>query len=187
MCPSEKALEVRASVERSESFALGKRFAEATLNASLSHRAKIRPRQLVTSGRLFRHPSSKSAPAKISSFLAAGPAWKQANCRLSHPFLLIGKIGCPFPLSLRRTKESLAVDRLQQREPSLFGSSLAQCQCGTLPIFVHIGVTLYTGRPHGSKKKGNLVLYSGDLFPNEAHKPPSCPLVKPASAEVSPG
>jgi len=31
MCPSEKALEVRASVERSESFALGKRFGVPSL------------------------------------------------------------------------------------------------------------------------------------------------------------
>jgi len=153
MCPSEKALEVCASVERSESFVLGKRFVVATLNASLSPRAKILPRQLVTSGRLFRHPTSKSAPAKISWFLAAGPAWKQVNCRLSHPFLIIRKIGCPFPLSLRRTKASLAVDRLQQGEPSHFGSSSAQCQCGTLPFLVPIGVTLFTIRPHGSKKK----------------------------------
>ena len=36
MCPSEKALEVRASGERSESFALGKRFAVAKLTTSLS-------------------------------------------------------------------------------------------------------------------------------------------------------
>jgi len=28
-------------------------------------------------------------------------------------------------------------------------------------------------------KKGDLVLYSGDLFPNEARKPPLFPLVKP--------
>ena len=56
MCPSEKALEVRASGERSESFALGMRFAVAKLTASLSPRAKLRPRLLVTSGRLFRHP-----------------------------------------------------------------------------------------------------------------------------------
>jgi len=152
MCPSEKALEVRASGGRSESFALGKRFAVAKLTASLSPRAKLRPRLLITSGLLFHHPRSKSAPAKISEFLAAGPAWKQANCRLSHPFLIIRKIGCPFPLSLRRRKASLTVDRLQQGEPSLFGSSSAQCQCGTLPILVTIGVTLFTGRPHVSKK-----------------------------------
>ena len=36
MRPSEKALEVRASGERSESFALGKRFAVAKLTTSLS-------------------------------------------------------------------------------------------------------------------------------------------------------
>ena len=59
---SEKALEVRASGERNESFALGKRFAVAgltasrKLTASLSTRAKLRPRLLVTSGRLFSSP-----------------------------------------------------------------------------------------------------------------------------------
>jgi len=41
MCPTEKALEVRASVERSESFTLGKRFPVAKLTASLSPRAKL--------------------------------------------------------------------------------------------------------------------------------------------------
>ena len=66
MCPSEKAMKVRASGERSESFALGKRFAVAKLTASLSPRAMLRSRLVVTSGRLFRHPRSKSAPAKIS-------------------------------------------------------------------------------------------------------------------------
>ena len=30
-----------------------------------------------------------------------------------------------------------------------------------------------------ARKKGDLVLYSGDLFPTEARKPPSCSLVKP--------
>ena len=69
------------------------------------------------------------------------------------PFLIIRKIGCPFPLCLRGRKASLTVDRVQQGEPSLFGSSPAQCQCGTLPFLVPIGVTLFTGRPHGSKKK----------------------------------
>ena len=66
MCPSEKALEVRASGERSESFALGKCFAVAKLTVRLSPRAKLRPRLPVTSRRLFRHPRSKSAPTKIS-------------------------------------------------------------------------------------------------------------------------
>jgi len=53
---SEKALEVRASGERNKSFALGKRFAVAKLTASLSPRVKLRPRLLVTSGRLFPSP-----------------------------------------------------------------------------------------------------------------------------------
>ena len=66
ICPSENALEVRASGVRSESFALCNRFAVATLTVSLSPRAKLRPRLLVTSGRLFRHPRSKSALANIS-------------------------------------------------------------------------------------------------------------------------
>ena len=66
MCPTEKALEVRAFVERSESFSLGKRFVVAKLTTRLSPRAMLRPRLLVTSGRLFRHPRSKSAPAKFS-------------------------------------------------------------------------------------------------------------------------
>jgi len=52
----EKALEDRASGERNESFALGKRFAVAKLTASLSPIAKLRPRLLVTSGRLFPSP-----------------------------------------------------------------------------------------------------------------------------------
>jgi len=95
------------------------------------------------------------------------------------PFLIISKIGCPFPLSLRRRKASLTVDRLQQGEPLLFGSSSAQCQCGTLLLLVPIEVTLFTGRPHAARKKGDLVLYFGDHFRTEARKPPSCPLVKP--------
>ena len=56
MCASEKALDIHASGVRSESFALGKRFAVAKLTASLSTRAKLRPRLLVTSGRLFSSP-----------------------------------------------------------------------------------------------------------------------------------
>ena len=32
--------------------------------------------------------------------------------------------------------------------------------------------------PMAARKKGDLVLYFGDIFPTEARKPPSCPLVK---------
>ena len=66
ICPLENAFEVRASGVRSESFALGKRFAVAKLTANLSPTAKLRPRMLVTSRRLFRHLRFKLAPAKIS-------------------------------------------------------------------------------------------------------------------------
>ena len=64
MCPSENALEVRTSRVRSESFALGKRFAVAKLTASLSPRAKLRPRLLVTSGRLFPSPEIQVSTGK---------------------------------------------------------------------------------------------------------------------------
>jgi len=48
------------------------------------------------------------------------------------------------------------------------------------PIFgSHWGYLVYRSTPWQQEKKGDLVLYSGDLFPNEARKPPSCPLVKP--------
>ena len=168
MCPSENALEVRASGVRSESFALGKRFAVANLTTSLSPRAKLRPRMLVTSRRLFRHPRSKSSPAKISYFLAAEPAWKQANCRLSHP------------LSLRRRKASLIVDRVQQGEPSLFGSS-SWPNVNVVPsrFWFPLGLPCLQVDLIAKRKKGDLVPYSGDVFPTEAHKAPSCPLVKP--------
>ncbi|KAL5061310.1 hypothetical protein RYX36_032914, partial [Vicia faba] len=50
--------------ERNESFALGKRFAVAKLTASLSPRAKLRPRLLVTSGRLFPSPEIQVSTGK---------------------------------------------------------------------------------------------------------------------------
>ena len=53
---SERDLEVRVSGERNESFALSKRFAVAKFTASLSPRAKLRPRLLVTSGHLSPSP-----------------------------------------------------------------------------------------------------------------------------------
>jgi len=81
------------------------------------------------------------------------PGWLGSKLIVAYltPFLIIRKICCPFPLSLRRRKASLTVDRLQQGEPLLFGSSSAQFQCGTLPFLVPIRVTLFTGRPHGRK------------------------------------
>ena len=49
-------MEVRTSEERNESYALGKRFIVAKLTVSLSHRAKLRQRLLVSSGRLISSP-----------------------------------------------------------------------------------------------------------------------------------
>ena len=84
MCPSKKALEVRASGVRSESFALGKRFAVAKLTASLSPRVKLRPRLLVTSGRVFHHPRSldSSRPGRLGRKLIVS---------YLTPFLLLGR------------------------------------------------------------------------------------------------
>ena len=153
MGPLEKALEVRASGVWSKSFALGKHFAVAKLTASLSHRANLRPRLLVILGAfsVTRDPSQHRQRSLDSS----EPGRLESKLIVAYltPFLIIRKIGCPFPLSLRRRKASLTVDRVRQGEPSLFGSSSAQCLCGTLPFLVPIGVTLITGRPHGSKKK----------------------------------
>jgi len=153
MCPSEKALNVRASGERSESFALGKRFAVAKLTSSL----RLEPcfdcdcSSLLGAFSVTRDPSQhrqrtldSSRPGRLGSKLIVA---------YLTPFLIICTIGCPFPLSLRRRKASLTVDRLQQGDPSLFVSSSAQCQCGTLSFLVPIRVTLFTGRPHGRKKK----------------------------------
>jgi len=50
-----------------------------------------------------------------------------------------------------------------------------------------LGLSCLLVDPMIARKKGDLVLYSGDLFPTEVHKHPSYPLVKPASAEVRPG
>ena len=150
---SEKAFEVRASGERNESFALCKRFAVAKLTASLSPRAMLRTRLLFTSHAfsVTRDPNQH----RQRSINSSRPGWLGSKLIVDYltPFLIISKICCPFPLSLRRRNASLTVDRVQQGEPSLFGSSSAQYQCGTLPFLVPIGVTLFTGRPHGSKKK----------------------------------
>jgi len=41
-----------------------------------------------------------------------------------------------------------------------------------------LGLSCLQVDPMAARKKGDLVLYSGDLFPTEARKPPSCRLVK---------
>jgi len=42
-----------------------------------------------------------------------------------------------------------------------------------------LGIPCLQVDPTAARKKGDLLLYSGDLFPTEPCKPPSCPLVKP--------
>jgi len=108
---------------RSESFALGKRFAVAKLTASLSPRVKLQTRLLVTSGP-DRDPSQHRQRSLDSS--RPGRLGRKLIVAYLTPFLIIRKIGCPFPLSLRRKKASLTVDRVEQGEPSLFRSSSTQ-------------------------------------------------------------
>ncbi|KAK7236588.1 hypothetical protein RIF29_45460 [Crotalaria pallida] len=55
---------IRLKWLRNESFALGKRFAVAKLTASLSPRAKLRPRLLVASGRLLPSPEIQVSTGK---------------------------------------------------------------------------------------------------------------------------
>ena len=64
--PSEKALEVRASGERNESFVLGKRFAVVSLLLAYRLEPSFDCDCLSLLGGFFRHSRSKSAPAKIS-------------------------------------------------------------------------------------------------------------------------
>ncbi|KAL5798348.1 hypothetical protein ACOSQ2_003168 [Xanthoceras sorbifolium] len=109
-----------AQVAKALSFALGKRFAVAKLTASLSARAKLRPRLLVASGRLIPSPEIQVSTGK-NLLIPRGRAGLEASylSPISPPFLLL-------------------VDPMAAR-------------------------------------KGDLVLYSGDLFPTEARKLPSCP------------
>jgi len=83
-------VEVRASGERNESFALGKRFAVAKLTTSLSPRAKLRPRLLVTSGRLFPSPEILVSTGK-DLLIPSGRAGLEASyiSLISPPFLLL--------------------------------------------------------------------------------------------------
>ncbi|KAF1856867.1 hypothetical protein Lal_00001621 [Lupinus albus] len=75
--------------ERNESFALGKRFAVAKLTASLSPRAKLRPRLLVASGRLLPSPEIQVSTGK-DLLIPRGRAGLEASylSPISPPFLL---------------------------------------------------------------------------------------------------
>lgn len=76
-----------AQVAKALSFALGKRFAVAKLTASLSARAKLRPRLLVASGRLIPSPEIQVSTGKDLLI----PRGLEASYLLpiSPPFLLL--------------------------------------------------------------------------------------------------
>lgn len=119
-----------AQVAKALSFALGKRFAVAKLTASLSARAKLRPRLLVASGRLIPSPEIQVSTGK-NLLIPRGRAGLEASylSPISPPFLLLVSW-----VSLR------FLDRLLPNAvPSRF--------------LVPIGFTLFTGRSHGSKKR----------------------------------
>ncbi|KAH0637751.1 hypothetical protein KY290_015721 [Solanum tuberosum] len=109
-----------AQVAKALSFALGKRFAVAKLTASLSARAKLRPRLLVASGRLIPSPEIQVSTGK--------------------------------DLLIPRGRAGLEASYLLPISP---------------PSFSWVDPM--------AARKGDLVLYSGDIFPTETRKLPSCP------------
>ena len=132
---------IRLDVALALSFALGKRFAVAKLTASLAYRLEPSFDRDCSSllAALFRHPLSKSAPASLSS-LPCGRAGLEASY-LS-------------PISPRVSLRFL--DRLLPNAvPSPF----------LVPI--PLGLPCSQVDPMAARK-GDLVLYSGDLLPTEA-------------------
>lgn len=130
---------IRLKWRRPGTFALGKRFAVAKLTASLSARAKLRPRLLVASGRLIPSPEIQVSTGK-DLFLPRGRAGLEASY-LS-------------PISPGTLKGFL--DRLLPNAvPSRF----------LVPI--PLGLPCSQVDPMAARK-GDLVLYSGDLLPTEA-------------------
>ncbi|KAJ8614090.1 hypothetical protein MRB53_036711 [Persea americana] len=119
------------------SFALGKRFAVAKLTASLSARAKLRPRLLVASGRLIPSPEIQVSTGKD---------------------LLIPRGRAGLEASYRKLLATRFYARPAAYPIGLEASYLSPISPGTLKA-----------------RKGDLVLYSGDLLPTEARKLPSCP------------
>lgn len=140
-----------AHVAKALSFVLGKRFAVAKLTASLSARARA---STATARRFWPTYSVTRDPSqhRQRSLDSSRPGRLGSKLPLAYltPFLIIRLIGCPF-LSPFNKKVSFQSSFLQLGEPSLFGSSSAQC--GTPRFLVPIGFTLFTGRPHGSKKR----------------------------------
>ncbi|CAN4118949.1 unnamed protein product [Withania somnifera] len=122
-----------AQVAKALSFALGKRFAVAKLTASLSARAKLRPRLLVASGRLIPSPEIQVSTGK--------------------------------DLLIPRGRAGLEASYLLPISPPSFSWVSLRFLDRLLPNAVD---------PMAARK-GDLVLYSGDIFPTETRKLPSCP------------
>ncbi len=127
-----------AQVAKALSFALGKRFAVAKLTASLSARAKLRPRLRVVSGRLIPSPEIQVSTGK-DLLIPRGRAGLEAS--------YLSPISPPFS----NKKVSFQSSFLQLGEPSLFGSSSAQC--GILPFFgSHWVYLVYRSTPWQQEK-----------------------------------
>ncbi|KAJ8614362.1 hypothetical protein MRB53_036252 [Persea americana] len=109
----------------------------AKLTASLSARAKLRPRLLVASGRLIPSPEIQVSTGKD---------------------LLIPRGRAGLEASYRKLLATRFYARPAAYPIGLEASYLSPISPGTLKA-----------------RKGDLVLYSGDLLPTEARKLPSCP------------
>ena len=137
-----------AQVAKALSFALGKRFAVAKLTASLSARAKLRPRLLVASGRLIPSPEIQVSTGK-ALLIPRGRAGLEASYLLPISPPSFSWVSLRF------------LDRLLPN--------------AVPPVFwFPLGLPCSQVDPMAARK-GDLVLYSGDLLPTEARKLPSCP------------
>lgn len=102
-----------AQVAKALSFALGKRFAVAKLTASLSARAKLRPRLLVASGRLIPSPEIQVSTGK-DLLIPRGRAGLEASYRklLATRFYarrLSYRLGSKLPVAYRTQRFEAAV------------------------------------------------------------------------------
>ena len=179
MCPSEKALEVRAFGERSESFALGKRFAVA--NLLLAYRlepsfdrdcsSRLGPFSVTRDPSQHRQRSlDSSRPGRLGNKLIVA---------YLTPFLIISKIGCPFPFSLRKGKHPSLLIAFSRVSLCFLYHLLPNVNMVPSRFWFPLGLPCLLVDPTAARKRGVLVLYSSDLFHTEARKPPSCPFVKP--------
>ena len=137
-----------AQVAKALSFALGKRFAVAKLTASLSARAKLRPRLLVASGRLIPSPEIQVSTGK-ELLIPRGRAGLEASYLLP--------ISPPFnnKVSFLRSSpyQSSSITSILPLAGRAFAFWIVFCPMRYPRFLVPIGVTLFTGRPHGSKKR----------------------------------